>query len=106
MACRCKGVEIQSYAAAVELVPPPHMPRSDGRGWCVDACLALEVSNLWRAGITTTGCCCGHNTHPAYIGVIDADISAMKAMGYVVAPNPMRPGAEDSFVPKETTDGE
>ena len=28
---------------------------------CVDACIADEVSRLWRAGIETRGSCCGHN---------------------------------------------
>lgn len=97
--CGCDEVEMGSYDAQVELVPPPHMVRDDGRGICVDACLALEVSSLWRAGITTTGCCCGHNIAPAYIGVVEADIPRMKAMGYEVVPNAVRPGAQDSFKP-------
>lgn len=98
--CFCVGVEPQTYEAAVELWTPPHMARDDGRGICVDACIAREVQDLWREGITTTGSCCGHGAHPAFIGVIDADIPRMKAMGYEVAPNPCRPGDEDSFWPK------
>ena len=27
----------------------------------VDACISVEVDRLWRAGIRTGGCCCGHN---------------------------------------------
>jgi hypothetical protein len=88
-----------SYAAQVELVPPAHMARGDGRGICVDACLALEVTRLWERGITTTGCCCGHGRLVGFIGVADDDIGQMKALGYVVLSNPHRPGSEDSFIP-------
>jgi hypothetical protein len=84
----------------VELFAPPQLARADGRGICVDACLALEVSHLWAAGVTTTGCCCGHGEQEGYIGVIDADIPRMKSFGYLVHQNPCRPGDEDSFIPK------
>ena len=38
----------------------------------VDKCLADEIKYLWSKGITTTGCCCGHNFKRPYIGVTDA----------------------------------
>ena len=95
----CAGARPQEYTGQVELVPPAFMARDDGRGICVDVCLALEVSQLWRLGIRTTGCCCGHGEHPAYIGVADEHIETMKRLGYAVQPNPCRPGAEDSFHP-------
>lgn len=84
----------------VELFAPQQLARADGRGICVDACLALEVSHLWAAGVTTTGCCCGHGEQEGYIGVIDADIPRMKSFGYLVHQNPCRPGDQDSFIPK------
>lgn len=100
----CGECEIGSYDGQVELVPPDHMRREDERGICVDVCLALEVSQLWREGITTTGCCCGHgksgNAGLAYIGVVPDDIPRMKALGYDVVHNSCRPGDEDSFAPK------
>lgn len=98
--CDCKNVEAGEYSRQVELVPPLSLARTDGRGICVDACIAFEVSTLWRMGIKTTGCCCGHNRHKPYIGVTDEFIPAMKALGYVVQHNPARPGDEDSFWPK------
>lgn len=98
-ACKCRDVEIGSYDAQVELVPPPFLRREDGRGICVDACLALEISKLWARGIATTGCCCGHNKKPAYIGVVETDVLSMKRLGYRVLENRCRPGAEDSFSP-------
>lgn len=105
----CGHCEMGSYEGQVELVPPDFLRRSDGRGICVDVCLALEISRLWRAGIKTTGCCCGHGKPLAYIGVIPEHIGQMKEMGYEVSFNPSRPGDEDSFVPKtplSTTEGE
>jgi hypothetical protein len=96
----CGNCEAGSYNGQVELVPPPFLTRTDGRGICVDVCLALEITRLWALGIETTGCCCGHGYLPAYIGVSDGSIQAMKGMGYTVWPNPSRPDAEDSFLPK------
>ena len=106
--CDCVDVEIQSYDNQVMFPTPPHMRPLYACGGrlresiCVDKCLAEEVQWLWRWGIKTTGCCCGHNvkTDQSYIGVVDEDIERMKEMGYEVRPNEMRPGDEDSFVPK------
>lgn len=96
--CDCVGVEIGSYANAVALMPPPEL------GFTrvpitVDRCLAEEVEHLWSLGIRTTGNCCGHNQQPGYIGVADESVPAMKALGYVVLPNPMCPGSENHFHP-------
>lgn len=98
--CRCVGVEIQEYQGAVTLARPPHMADPDRPGICVDGCLAVEITALWREGITTTGCCCGHGRGLPFIGVAPDDIPRMKALGYGVQPNPCRPGDEDSFWPK------
>lgn len=94
--CACVNVEMGSYDAQIEMVPPWGV-REDGRGICVDACIALEVHRLWQQGIRTTGCCCGHNTAPAYIGVREEHIPGMLRLGYEVLPNTSRPGARDSF---------
>jgi len=51
-------------------------------------------------GITTTGCCCGHNKLYGFIGVVDEDIEEMIGLGYEVAFNPSRPNDKDSFLPK------
>jgi hypothetical protein len=67
---------------------------------CVDNCLVNEVRYLWSLGITTTGCCCGHNYLPSYIGVIDEDIPVMKGLGYQVRFNPCGPDREDGFIAK------
>jgi hypothetical protein len=105
LSCSCQGVDTGSYNNQVTLVPPPHMAaykkkQGGAPTICVDTCIADEILNLWSMGITTTGCCCGHNKTRPYIGVIESDIPRMKSMGYTVCPNPCRPDGEDSFYPK------
>lgn len=97
--CDCVNVEMGSYDNQIHVHAPAHMPKENG--YSLDRCIANEIMQLWMRGITTTGCCCGHNRARPYIGVIDADIPKMKEMGYEVHPNPCRPGAEDSFYPKD-----
>lgn len=99
--CNCVGVEIGSYSAQVLMDAPPHMPKANG--YCIDMCLADEIKSLWGYGITTTGCCCGHNKRVGFIGVAFEDIQKMKNLGYAVARNELRPGDEDSFVPKSVS---
>jgi hypothetical protein len=101
--CDCVDVEIGSYANQVLLSAPSHMPKENG--YCIDRCLAGEVQELWARGVTTTGCCCGHNKVAPFIGVAPDDIQTMKALGYRVRPNPMRPNDEDCFVPMSVLDG-
>ncbi|MFB6456524.1 hypothetical protein ACE38W_14720 [Chitinophaga sp. Hz27] len=73
------------------------MPKHNG--YSLDRCIAEEVIMLWRHGITTTGCCCGHGKLPGFIGVIDSDINRMKSLGYKVWHNTTRPLDQDSFIP-------
>lgn len=102
--CSCKNAEIGSYDNQIELLRPTHMiGRNEGSSSdiiCVDKCLKDEILLLWNKGIRTTGCCCGHNKLPAYIGVIDDDIEKMKQLGYEVILNNLYPDREDSFKPK------
>lgn len=97
--CDCPpGTKPQEYTNQVT-VDFPHgvsRPRIS-----VDRCLLAELRLLWKQGIVTNGCCCGHNEWRewAYIGVRPADIPRMKALGYTVRRNPMRPNDEDSFIP-------
>ncbi|QBX38632.1 hypothetical protein E4M02_10955 [Brevundimonas sp. S30B] len=83
--CTCRRVGMGSYDAQVELVPPPFLVRPDGRGICVDACLALEITELWRMGIRTTGCCCGHGDLEPTICVADESAEAMMNAGYLAS---------------------
>jgi hypothetical protein len=104
--CCCKNVDFGSYENQVVVDRPRHMKgRSEGSSnekICIDACIADEIKSLWDLGISTTGCCCGHQKLQGYIGVIDKDIDIMKILGYEVHKNNVRPNDEDSFVPKST----
>lgn len=97
--CNCKNVKTGSYLNQVELLAPIWSSRST---ICVDTCLHNEILDLWKRGIKTTGCCCGHNEMPPFIGVSEEFIPKMKELGYVVAINPSAPYREDSFYPKAT----
>lgn len=101
--CSCANVEIGSYANQIELPRPAHMigqtAGTSSDTICIDKCLEDEIKYLWSIGISTTGCCCGHNKIAPFIGVIDSDIQRMKKIGYTVALNPLRPDSEDSFTP-------
>lgn len=66
----------------------------------IDKCLVDEIKELWKFGIVTTGCCCGHKQNLPYIGVEDEFIQTMKDMGYVVLTNPHGEDRQDSFYPK------
>jgi len=103
--CDCVNVDIGSYNNQVILDRPKHMigrieGSSNPKTICVDKCLEDEIKQLWSLGIRTTGCCCGHNKLPGYIGVIDDDIPVMKEYGYKVHINDCRPESGDSFIPK------
>lgn len=99
--CDCKNVEIGSYCNQVTLKRPIHMigrkEGSESNYICVDKCIVYEVLYLWSLGISTTGCCCGHNKRKGFIGVIDEDIDKMKSLGYKVQYNNLRPESEDTF---------
>lgn len=101
--CKCINIEIGSYGNQVELPAPKHLIEwaekvnfslgGDRKTVCIDKCLEKEIKALWSEGITTTGCCCGHNKVGPYIGVIEKDVSWMKSRGYKVSHN------ENSFIP-------
>ena len=105
--CDCVNVHMGSYDNQVVLIVPKHM-LDDWKKWTgkapsqrksisVDRCIADEIKWLWNQGIITTGNCCGHNTSPAYVGVIDEHIQKMKELGYKVQFNQTRQDDEDSF---------
>lgn len=104
--CQFTDHETGTYDHMIEVSLPSHMKDYKAKVGghpstiCIDPCLMHELEFLWGLGITTTGCCCGHNRSEGYIGVIDSDIPVMKKYGYQVATNPNRPEAEDSFIPR------
>ena len=48
----------------------------------VDKCLKDEILKIWSAGITTTGCCCGHNHSKPFINVEIGHERFMRKLGY------------------------
>lgn len=84
--CQCEDVAVGSYDNQV-MIPRPECMKDRKEGSensiiCVDTCLANEIQKLWRLGIRTTGCCCGHRKHQGYIGVILEDAARMRELGY------------------------
>lgn len=97
------------WGNSVALDTPAHLVgREIMDGWytfrpriAVDACLADEIRSLWAAGVTTTGCCCGHGKgEPGYIGVLDEHVPRMLELGYTPRPHPDGPQRKDNFYPK------
>ena len=68
----------------------------------IDACLKDEILFLWKKGIITTGCCCGHNKGEKfkYIGVHESCIQKMYDLGYENQKNLMDESRIDGFKPK------
>lgn len=69
----------------------------------VDECLANEIEELWRKGIKTTGCCCGHGYTLGFIEVTDESIKDMEKLGYAHYIYPVNCGGyerKDAFIPK------
>lgn len=95
--CSCpRYVTAGSYNNQIWVHAPAHMPKDNG--YCIDRCIAEEVMSLWRLGITTLGCCCGHNSSiAAYIQVVKSDIKRMKELGYKKQVNTFN---KNSFVPQ------
>ena len=69
----------------------------------VDTCIADEIKALWKQGIQTRGCCCGHGGHLGFIQVDDKNITDMEKLGYThYIYDEKFGGAErkDAFIPK------
>lgn len=87
--CYCKNVEVGTYKNQIEVDVPVEMRNKFSRKiFSLDTCISSEVKSLWRKGIVTTGCCCGHNKLLPYIGVYGLEsINKMKELGYSEAFN-------------------
>ena len=67
----------------------------------LDRCLVGEILSLWRKGIRTAGCCCGHNVAPPMINALtEEDGLRMLAMGYEKYPPGRHGEAEWTFYPR------
>jgi len=92
--CNCKNITPQSaecYAQQIVVDIPDHMGEYKQRRLeaglsstiCIDPCIIEEIQALWRLGITTFGCCCGHNLSNPMVNVSDQDIERMLELGYL-----------------------
>lgn len=100
----CGYPEMGTYRGQVILVAPDFLRHKWPDGIGIDVCLALEIQDLWRKGIHTSGHCCGHGRAPAYISVWPESVSAMIALGYETLRHPDVPDRRDHFVPKTRLD--
>ena len=110
LGCTCKNITPQSKEAfkqQIVIKVPDYLdikmnaPGVEKKEYvAIDPCIAAEIIELWRMGIVTTGCCCGHNMMEPYIGVREDFISKMKRLEYEIQFNSSRPGDEDNFKPK------
>ena len=74
--CNCVNVNIGEYTNQVVIVIPDSVKiyinditNSIRRKVGIDKCIAYEIISLWDRGISTTGCCCGHNKKNGYIEI-------------------------------------
>lgn len=109
--CRCSKVSRNTDKGLVILTPSNEMLNvlHETGVWnklrkdvAVDRCLATEIQSLWKLGIVTTSCCCGHNDSklPPYIAVLGRNVKDMEEWGYVHYFNPIIPDADCFFYPK------
>ena len=89
--CNCVNIEVGTYENQTLLGYYPIMREYrdnrvaaglSGDGIPVDTCLVEQVIELWKAGIRTYGCCCGHNKVDAFINVNADDYTRALALGF------------------------
>lgn len=105
--CKCVDVAMGSYDNQIVLGYYPVMRKyqdnriadgSPGYGICVDRCIVGEVIALWKAGIRTYGCCCGHNKVKGFINVGEEDFERAISLGYEKYEFPDDPDREDTIL--------
>lgn len=95
--CKCKNIDIGSYNAQISFKAPNWSSKDVIN---IDLCLKDEILNLWKHGIVTSGCCCGHNKNLGYIGVYPESVNKMLELGYIIQTNNNDVNRVDSFYPK------
>lgn len=66
----------------------------------IDRCLVDEIKSLWRNGICTQGCCCGHyGESPAFINIHLDDIYKALDLGYKLYKYPNDSNRKDTVIP-------
>lgn len=70
----------------------------DSRYFDIDSCMVPEISFLWREGVRTIECCCGHGKVDGYIAVDEGSERKMHNLGYVNIP--FKKDRDDLFLPR------
>ena len=64
--CSCINIEIGSYDNQILVIDSP---KWSIKSLSIDTCIIDEILFLWKMGVKTTGCCCGHNKAGSYITI-------------------------------------
>ena len=79
----CPYPSTGDYTQTTTLPRPKHMYPTDHADWInIDKCMVNEILSLWRGGIWTLECCCGHGRAGGYVAVHGEHREAIEALGY------------------------
>lgn len=102
--CQCNNVEMGSYDNQRTIPVPAHMAYYKrcrlNNGLqpfiSVDKCCVPELVLLWKNGIHTYGCCCGHGKERPYINVAECQYLAALKLGFRPYRYPNDPKRKDT----------
>ena len=75
--CNCHSYNADTGSAAETILhKPEYLFGSTSRSEVsIDACIVDVIKHLWNNGITTHGCCCGHNKNKPSVIIQDSCVS-------------------------------
>ena len=71
-------------------------------GICVDRCMVSRIIDLWKAGIRTYGCCCGHGDISGFINIDEADFEKAMELGWEQYHFEDQPDRKDTIFAKKS----
>lgn len=69
--CDCSSNNVEGLGSAPQVTIDPNEYfdfTTPGKLISVDACIETQIRALWKKGVWTGGCCCGHNNYFAKYG--------------------------------------
>ena len=111
--CNCVDIEFGSYDNQTLLGYYPIMREYrdnrvaaglSGDGIPVDTCLVEQIIELWKAGVRTYGCCCGHNKADGFINIDPDDLPKARVLGLDLYEFPGNGLRQDTVKPRESHD--
>lgn len=94
----CVDSHIGEYKCQVEI---RFSAQSERKPFSVDTCLQHEIHELiFKQGVNTIGCCCGHGRKQAYIQVSPQSVQKMHDLGYEPLPESEDGQVKWCFKPK------